>query len=244
MPGSEALLWERFRAQGDMAAREELVCLHLSYARIMAATFYARRYHDEISFADYLQLACVGLLESIDRFDPAHGVQFRTFASRRVQGAILNGLEHETEKQQQIAARKRLQAQRLESAKAMAADKAASKEPDQLLAYLAEVGLGLALSWMLEGTGMVESGAEPSETLPFYRSVELQQLRRRIADLVHSLPAQQAQVVRYHYMQGLPFEEIATTLALTKGRISQIHKQALTTLRETLQSRRNFDASW
>src|SRR5207247_5117094 len=96
----EAALWRQLRATSDAQAREKLLALHLPYARTLAATFYARRFHDEIEFGDYLQFASVGLLEALDRYDPGRGVQFRTFAARRMQGAILNGLEKLTEKQQ------------------------------------------------------------------------------------------------------------------------------------------------
>jgi hypothetical protein len=61
------------------------------------------RMHDEIELGDYLQYARIGLLEALDRFDPAVGVMFRTFAARRMHVAILDGIERLTEKQQQIA---------------------------------------------------------------------------------------------------------------------------------------------
>ena len=38
--------------------------------------------------------------------------------------------------------------------------------------------------------------------------------------------------MRYHYYQGLEFQEIARLFGVTKGRISQIHRQALQLIRE------------
>ncbi|HZY18911.1 MAG TPA: sigma-70 family RNA polymerase sigma factor [Ramlibacter sp.] len=232
----ELALWQRLRAQDDPAARSELLALHLPYARVVAASLYARRYHDDIEFADYLQYANVGLLECVDRYDPARGAQFRTFASRRMHGAILNGIERLTEKQQQITARQRLQAERLDRIKAQAhrhdADGPlpASPEPP-LFRYVAEVGIGLALAWLLDGTGMVED-AERSESVPFYRDAAVRQVRQRLDAIVGALPAQERLVVRSHYQQQMRFDEIAQMLHLTKGRISQIHAQAMRHLRE------------
>jgi RNA polymerase sigma factor FliA len=111
---AEAGLWQRFRAAGDADARSRLLEMHLPYAKILAGVYFGRRYHDEVEFGDYLQLASIGLVEALDRFDPARGVQFRTFAARRMHGAILDGLERMTEKQQQIAARQRLRNERLQ----------------------------------------------------------------------------------------------------------------------------------
>jgi RNA polymerase sigma factor for flagellar operon FliA len=246
---SERALWQRWRSDGDEKARQRLLDLHLPYARVVAASYYAKRFHDEIEFDDYLQLASLGLVEALGRFDPGFGVQFRTFASRRMHGAILNGIEQLTEKQQQIAARQRLTAQRRTAIKEAAQGElsdtgnSAPRDAEQVLRYVAEAGLAFALAWILDGTGMVDAG-EQSEMLPFYRSVEIEQLRQRILELVNSLPAQEKTVIRAHYFQERAFEEIAESLWLTRGRISQIHRKALTRLRRALQPEQDCDASW
>lgn len=238
IPEAELALWHRWRHEKSEEAHQELAALHGDYARIVAATYYRRRMHDEIEFAEYAQFAYVGLLESIDRFDPECGVRFRTFAARRMHGAILDGIEHLTEKQQQIAETKRLRTQRRESLLGVSDEGGAPpgrrRTPEEALKFVAEVGLGLAISWLLEGTGMVDNG-ETSQNLPFYQSMELRQLRERVLELVKSLPPQQSRVIARHYLQELPFEEIATMLGLSKGRISQIHKQALLALRSALE---------
>ena len=242
----ESALWERLRSGDDGSARGRLLALHLPYARTVAATYYARRYHDEIDFAEYLQYASVGLLEALERYDPARGAQFRTFAARRMHGAILDGIERFSEKQQQIAARQRLRAQRLQDVKALAAEASGSGEQapqgaEQLLRFVAEAGIGLALCWMLEGSCMVE-GPERADELPFYRSTELRQLRERLLHAVEGLPAQERTVIRNHYLQEIAFDEIAAMLQLTKGRISQIHKRALMRLRAQVGAQSEWEA--
>jgi len=197
-------------------------------------------------------------VEAVDRYDPTRGVQFRTFAARRMHGAILNGLERFTEKQQQIAARQRLRAERMQDVKELAAQSAGSgassgssassassapgqQEQRQLLAFVAETGIGLALCWLLEGSGMVDDAAR-AVSQPFYRSVELRQLRERLVQAVEGLPAQERAVIRSHYLQELPFDQIAATLQLTRGRISQVHRQALTRLRGLLSDHADWNA--
>lgn len=241
----EAHLWQRLRGSGEDAARDALLAMHLPYAKIVAASYYAKRFHDEIEFGDYLQLASVGLLEALDRFDPQRGVQFRTFAARRMHGSILNGLERLTEKQQQIAARQRLRSERMHDVKAMAGQGGnAPGGPDQLLRFVSETGIGLALCWLLEGTAMVEPPSGGGADQPFYRGVALIQLRERLLHAVDALPAQQRAVIRHHYLQELPFDEIAAMLGLTKGRISQIHKQALLHLRAAVRDDGDWDAAF
>lgn len=239
----DAALWSRWREQRDPIAREQLLEIHMPYARIVAASYYAKRFHDDIEFGDYLQYASVGLLEAFDRYDPSKGAQFRTFAARRMHGAILNGLERFTEKQQQIAVRQRLRSDRVAAIKEMASElttpgkssAGGGRTSAQLAAYVAEVGFGLALAWLLEGTAMVGDDSK-NESIPFYRSTEIRQLKERIVSAVEGLPPQQRQVIKSHYLQEIPFEEIATFMGLTKGRISQIHKAALAQLKQILQA--------
>jgi RNA polymerase sigma factor for flagellar operon FliA len=244
--GEEAVLWQQFRDSGDASARERLLERHMGYARVVAGAYYARRFHDEIEYADYLQYASIGLLEALERFDPQRGVQFRTFAARRMHGAILNGLERFTEKQQQIAARQRLRTARMEDVKALAgecsgAGDAPPQEAQQLLAFVAEAGIGLALCWLLEGSAMIDDGAA-TVSQPFYRSAELRQLRERLVLAIDGLPAQERTVIRRHYLQDVPFEEIAGTLGLTRGRISQVHRKALLRLRGVLAGQGDWSA--
>lgn len=252
----EALHWLRWRESKDTTAREALIARHLAYARTVAATYYGRRIHDEIEFGDYLQYARIGLLEAMDRFDPAHGVQFRTFAARRMHGAILDGIERLSEKQQQIAVRQRLKKERVQAVKDAAAAEASpsgsarrdaqGRGADDLFRYLADVGIGLAICRLLEGTGMVdvESSAENAMPEQRYEAVELAQLHRRTLELMADLSPQQRTVIRYHYLQEHSFEEIASMMTVTRSRVSQIHRQGLAALRALLSAVPSCDVAW
>lgn len=243
-PQSVDLLWIKFLTRHDAGARDTLILHHMPYARMVAATYYSKRFNDEIAFEDYLQWAIVGMIESLDRFDPSHGVQFKNFAARRMYGAVLDGIESATEKQEQIALRARLRKDRLESIKINIDDVTDGKlgaelnanKPESALSYLAEVGIGLALAWMLEDTGLVVADENVADTrhIPYLQALEVKQLQEQLLNLVESLPIQQQTVIRGHYLDEKPFEQIATQLGLTKGRISQIHKQALMRLRTGL----------
>lgn len=262
-------LWQRWREQADTEAREQLVIQHLPYARMMAAALYARRTHNDVEFADYLQFARMGLLEAIDRYDPDQGAQFRTFASKRVQGAMLNGLANFTEKNQQINVRMRLRQERLEAVKQAAVEasrvetetppsdgsgssRAGATSPrnaDALFRYLAEVGIGLALGVMLEDTGMVDAQAfdgdahTPSPEVSYFRKSEIEQLRSVLRSLVDRLTEQQRLVIRHHYLQEAPFDDIAAMMGVTRGRVSQLHRQALLRLRDLLAGEARLDVS-
>ena len=105
---SEAELWAAWGDQSDPAAREQLVLLHLPYARTVAARMFAARSALGVEFADFYQLACVGLLEAMDRYDLQRGVPFRVFSLPRIEGSVLNGLQRLSELSEQLSLRRRI----------------------------------------------------------------------------------------------------------------------------------------
>ncbi|HSK48945.1 MAG TPA: SigB/SigF/SigG family RNA polymerase sigma factor [Solirubrobacterales bacterium] len=81
---SEDQLWERFIADREPAIREELTRRYLPFA-----TGLTQRYRGASeSFDDLLQVASLGLLGAIDRFDPERGVPFTAFASPTILGEL------------------------------------------------------------------------------------------------------------------------------------------------------------
>src|SRR5437868_7509571 len=82
----------RWANRQSPAERAGLVAAYTPLVRRLAARVYARRIGGELEYADLVQIGMVGLLEAIDRYTPARGVRFETFATYRVEGAILNGL--------------------------------------------------------------------------------------------------------------------------------------------------------
>ena len=66
------------------SARDELVTMHLPLA-----AFLARRFRDRgESLDDLTQVATIGLIKAVDRFDPGRGVEFSTFATSTIVGEI------------------------------------------------------------------------------------------------------------------------------------------------------------
>lgn len=80
----ERQLWRRLRDHHDPAAREELVHRYLPFARGMAM----RYRHGLEPLDDLLQVANLGLLNAIDRFDPARGIEFRSYAAPTILGEL------------------------------------------------------------------------------------------------------------------------------------------------------------
>jgi RNA polymerase sigma-B factor len=78
------VLWARFVKDRDPAIREELVRRYLPFAKNLALRY---RGASE-SFDDLLQVASLGLVNAIDRFDPERGAPFTAFASPTILGEL------------------------------------------------------------------------------------------------------------------------------------------------------------
>jgi RNA polymerase sigma-B factor len=77
-------LFARYRSRGDLSARDELVERFLPLARRLA-----QRYHrGGEPLDDLVQVASVGLLQALDRFDPERGTAFSSFAVPTIAGEL------------------------------------------------------------------------------------------------------------------------------------------------------------
>jgi RNA polymerase sigma factor FliA len=248
-------LWNEWTKTKSNIARNELINLYIPYAKVIAAITYAKRIHNEVEFDEYLQLSRIGLLESIDRYDHKSGVQFKTYASYRMRGSILTGLEKLSEKNQQIAALQKIKRDRVSSAKKAAAQKMNSFgfavthsidqitdiSTDQIFVYLADVSMELALGVMLKGTGMINEESfgvanfDTKADVSHSDKIQKLQVNKKLHEIIDKMQRQERFVIKSHYIQEISFEEIGLMLNVKKSRISQIHRQALKNLKLLLQ---------
>ena len=227
----EAALWRDFASSGSAAARRKLFDLHHAFARQIAVKHFLDRKSGDIEFADLCQFAFTGLLEALDRFDPDRGIPFRAFARRRISGSILDGLVHMSELREQISFRNRVRAERLRS---LTVGKPEMLDAPEAMAALVEMATGLAMGFMLENSGLYMAEEAADTGMSPYDSLAWKQLVTALKDEVSRLSPQEEAVLKYHYMHGFGFDQISKILELSKGRISQIHRSSLRSLRERL----------
>jgi len=234
-PEEEAALWNRYLSSHDAAARKLIIERHLITAQKVAAMVYAGRYDDSVEFGEYLQFARLGLLEAIERYDPAREASFATFATYRIRGAILNGIERLSELATQKALRRRLRRERLRSIREHG--EAAAEDP---FARMVDLTLKLAIGYLLEESGLWKADEADRAADPYVR-LEVKRLGERLSMLVAALPEREQQIVRLHYFQHKEFTEIGLVMQLSKGRVSQLHVRALRLLREGYGTLDRFD---
>ena len=77
-------LFRSFAATGDRRIRNLLVERHTGLAVHIARRFPSARSNED----DLRQVALYGLVKAVDRFDPAHGAQFASFAGSTIEGEL------------------------------------------------------------------------------------------------------------------------------------------------------------
>ena len=188
----------------------------------------------------------VGLIEALDRYDPAQGVKFETFAWYRIRGAIfdhLRSLDLARRADRQLARQIERAHEQLvatlgrEPSFGELAD--AVGLPEELLHLelgrlhdLVVASFEDLLQRALAGRTEIQSpDAGPEEVLE--RTELLETLRAGLA----ALPARERLVLGLFYYEGLTLAEIGSLLDLTESRVCQIQSAALLRLRTFLVQR-------
>jgi RNA polymerase primary sigma factor len=235
---------------GDSRARERLVAQHLCIVRAVAS-----RYRElGLPFDDLVQEGSLGLLEAIDLYDPARGLDFETYARFRARRAIRNAL---TEKSRVI----RLPKQVVERRRAIERTEARLTAAEGHLPTSEEVAtaLGLPQSAVLEtrevsstpvsldqsvlpdGSPLETTVADAAAPDPEVEAVEHEQAELVDAALA-ALPERQREILSRHFGLGRTPQEIvdvAHALHLSQQRTRAIEREALYALRDRLEPRPN-----
>src|SRR5215213_2869952 len=81
--GATADVWRDARG-GDLAARDRLIRMHMPLARSLAAQYR----HAREPLDDLIQVANLGLVKAVDRFDPDRGIAFTSYAVPTILGEL------------------------------------------------------------------------------------------------------------------------------------------------------------
>jgi RNA polymerase sigma factor for flagellar operon FliA len=184
---------------------------------------------------DLIAYAFEGLLEARRRFDPARGVQFKSFAYYRVRGAVLDGVRSMAYLPRRAYARlKASEAFDIESEPTgeARAQQGGDAAPDAEASLRAIDGiLGRVAAAYCTAASAQEEDAEPNNPEYAVLSRERRDRVRRALDL---LPDQERQLIQGHYIEGRNFDDIAKDLGLSKSWASRLHTRALARMRDVL----------
>ena len=199
-----------------------------------------------VELDDLVQVGMIGLTDALSRFDTAQGVQFETFATQRIRGAMLDELRGND----YLSRGTRKQQRSIESAVHKLEQRMGRAPVESEIAR--EMGITLLeyqeLLGKVRGTQLVYledmSGDDGDQDFldrhvadeSFNPLAQLQDNRMREALVagIKMLPEREQYVMSMYYEHDMNLKEIAAVLKVTESRVCQLHSQSIARLRVKL----------
>lgn len=198
---------------------------------------------------DLIQVGLIGLSEALTRYEATQGVQFETFATQRIRGAMLDELRsndwmsrgsRKSQKEIEQSMRRlehELGRSPLESE--IAADLDMSLEDYQSLLGKVRGTQLVYLEDMSRGNDDEDSFLDRHEGDPEADPLNMlrnQRLREALVAAIKNLPEREQYIMSMYYEQDMNLKEIAAVLDVTESRICQLHSQSIARLRAKMRS--------
>jgi RNA polymerase sigma factor FliA len=240
-------LWLAFQRDHATATRRALLEGYLSLIRFVAMKL-AAKLPGCVDINDLMQEGYLGLDKAIDAFDPDRGVQFSTFAVKRIWGAMMDGLRADDYKRRT----QRRRSQRLESARReMMTESGRPPTEEEIAERLGISEEEFSRLWgdtRMAPTGRLwggqfddpDGGSPGRQMLPPDPHAEDPTEAAQREDLKQLLlrgftRAERLIVVLYYY-EDLTMKEIGETLDISESRVSQMHSLLVKRIRAVMQA--------
>ena len=240
-------LWTGYHAQPSREGRDRLI-LHYSPLVKYVAGRVAVGLPQNVEQSDLVSYGIFGLIDAIEKFDPARGFKFETYAISRIKGAILDELRSIDWVPRSVRAKGRaverafskLEAQlRRSPTEGELADELDMTDA-QLQTVLGQLSLTgvAALDEMLGDRG---DSTTLGDTIPDLQEgpgalLERSELRSQLAEAIERMPEREKIVLTLYYFENLTLAQIGEVLGVTESRVSQIHTKAVLQLRSRMQA--------
>jgi RNA polymerase sigma factor FliA len=233
--------------QETTAERERLILEHLPQVRLIARRIH-ERLPDNVSLDDLISTGVIGLIAAVDHFDPAQGVQLKTYAEHKIRGAILDSLRA----MDWAPKNKRRRAKQIEAAINTLEQQLGRAPGEEEIAAELKVGLEEYQQWLFEVHGLTIGSLEfasedqegdrlnfipdSEEKLPS-TTLERAELERLLAQAIEQMPKMERTVLSLYYHEEATLREIAEITQMHLSRIAQLKSQGILRLRTYMERR-------
>lgn len=238
-------LWQEFKRSHAAEARERLI-LHYAPLVKYVASRVATGLPASVEQADLVSYGMFGLIDALEKFEPARGNKFETYAIPRIKGAIIDELRA----MDWVPRSVRFKAREIERAysdlesmlKRAPTEKEVAARLGFTLTELHEVINQISFVSVLALDELLSVGSDRGEQVSLLDTLadkgsdvsmglEGQEMRGLLAAAINSLSEREKIVVTLYYFEGLTLAEIGEILGVTESRVCQIHTKAVNQLR-------------
>jgi RNA polymerase sigma factor for flagellar operon FliA len=199
-----------------------------------------------VELDDLIQVGMIGLSDALSRFDIGQGVQFETFATQRIRGAMLDELRGNDWMSRGDRRHQRsieTAVHRLEQKLGRAPNESEiSKEMGLTLSEYQELlgkVRGTQLLYLEDMSGdegdddFLDRHVADEDANPLGRLQDLR-MREALVEAIKNLPEREQYVMSMYYEHDMNLKEIAAVLGVTESRVCQLHSQSIARLRTRL----------
>ena len=237
-----------YTAKGQLD-RDALIRQYLPLVRRLANHMIAKL-PPNVELDDLVQVGMIGLTEALSRYEATQGVQFETFATQRIRGAMLDELregdwmsrssrksqkdiERAVQRLEQKLGRSPLESEIAQEMEMSLADYQSllGKVRGTQLVYLED----MAHSDSDDGDGFLERHLADTGTDPV-NLLRDQRLRAALVSAIQTLPEREQYIMGMYYEHDMNLKEIAAVLGVTESRVCQLHSQSIARLRAKMRT--------
>jgi RNA polymerase sigma factor for flagellar operon FliA len=242
-PATHAL-WQRYHETGDIAIRTELLAMHVGLVHHIARDV-AMRLPGAVELDDLVSSGMLGLVRAVESFDTARGLEFSTYATPRVRGAMLDELRAfdwvprgVRQRRRQIAsATDSIERRTGRAATAPQLAEALGVDRDTLWRWQRDADLATMVPLDAPDGERAERLAQRlvhTETPAPGDRLDAEDRITVLSQALAELSDKERTVLALYYYEQLTLREIGAVLHVTESRVSQIRTAALQRLRERL----------
>jgi len=222
---------------------------YLAFVRRIA-TRMARNLPSHVSLDDLVGAGTLGLIDAMDRYDPAKAERFETFAEFRIKGAILDELR----RYDLMARNARLTAKRLARRTQELTARLGRPPTDNEVATSMSMSTGdyrklvdrvgnvrvLSLDDLLSPDDKSQDRCFElsSKTLGPDELASIREMQDRLREAISDLPERQQMILEMYYQREMTLKEIGLHVGVTESRVCQIMGEATGKLRIMLRMER------